>query len=90
VVEAGPNGVKLELDDKTAAMSPAAETDQDVVFKPGDAVSAIVIGVNSTTFEVTVSIAKYNEIKDRKRLAQYLKAPPPLTLGQLLSHDKED
>lgn len=88
VVEAGPNGVKLELDDKTPAVSPATETDPTSVYKPGDKVSAIVIGVNSTTFEVTVSLNKYDEIKDRKRLAQYLKAPPPLTLGQLLQPDK--
>ena len=89
VVEAGPNGVKLELDDKTPALSSPAETDQDVTFKPGDAVSAIVLGVNAQSFELNVSIAKYNEIKDRKRLAQYLKAPPPLTLGQLLSQENK-
>lgn len=89
VLEAGPNGVKITLDDKTVAFSSAAETDQDVTYKPGEAVSAIVVGVNMTTFELSVSLAKYNEIKDRKRLAQYLKAPPPLTLGQLLSPENK-
>ena len=88
VVEAGPTGVKIELDDKAPAFSPASETDPETVYKVGDKVSAIVIGVNSTTYDVTVSLSKYDEIKDRKRLAQYLKAPPPLTLGQLLQPDK--
>jgi ribosomal protein S1 len=88
VLEAGPNGVKFELDDKTVAFSSAAETDPATQYKPGDKVSAIVLGVNTQTYELNVSINKYDEIKDRKRLAQYLKAPPPLTLGQLLQGDK--
>jgi small subunit ribosomal protein S1 len=89
VLEAGPNGVRLELDDKSIAFSPAAECDPATTYKAGEKISAIVLFVNFTTFEVTVSINKYDEIKDRKRLAQYLKAPPPLTLGQLLQQDKE-
>ena len=32
---------------------------------------------------------RFNEIKDRKRVAQYMKAPPPLTLGQILSPEDE-
>ena len=85
VVEAGPNGVKLQLDDKTIAFSAPLESDLETGYKPGDSVSAIVLGINASLFELNVSISKYDEIKDRKRLAQYLKAPPPLTLGQLLS-----
>ena len=46
------------------------------------------LGVDGQTLDVTVSLAKFDEIKDRKRVAQYLKAPPPLTLGQLLAPDK--
>lgn len=90
VTEVGPNGLKLQLNDKQAAFCSAAEADQDVKYKPGDAVSAIVQGVHPQTFEVTVSINRFNEIKDRKRLAQYLKAPPPLTLGQLLQPGKDE
>jgi ribosomal protein S1 len=89
VLEAGPNGVKMELDDKTVAVSSAAETDPSTAYKPGDKVSAIVLGINAGAFELNVSINKYDEIKDRKRLAQYLKAPPPLTLGQLLSPESK-
>lgn len=88
VVETTPAGLKLQLNDKQAAFCAAAEADPDVAYKPGDAVSAIVQGVHPQTFEVTVSINRFVEIKDRKRLAQYLKAPPPLTLGQLLQPDK--
>lgn len=90
VKEVAPNGLKIELNDKQPAFCYTAEAEADVTYKPGDAVTGIVQGVHPQTFEVTLSINKYAEIKDRKRLAQYLKAPPPLTLGQLLQPGKEE
>jgi small subunit ribosomal protein S1 len=89
VIEAGPQGVKIVLDDKTSAFCAPSEMDADVSYKTGEQVSAIVVGVSPTTFDVTVSLAKYNDIKDRKRVAQYMKSPPPLTLGQLLAPDNK-
>ena len=50
----------------------------------------LVIGVNSETLDVTVSINKFDDIRDRKKIAEYLKPPRPLTLGQLLSPMKGD
>jgi small subunit ribosomal protein S1 len=90
VTEAGANGVRFVLDDKRVAFASASEIDPAVAYKAGEKVSAIVIGVHPSTFELTVSINKFEEIRDRKRLAQYLKAPPPLTLGQVLSPEKQD
>ncbi len=90
ISEAGPAGVKFVLDDKRVAFSPAAECDPEAAYRAGDPVSAIVTGVSPSTFELVVSINKFEEVRDRKRLAQYLKAPPPLTLGQVLSPDKRD
>ena len=77
------------IDPKTAALVTAAECDTDIVYKIGDPIKAIVLGVDYTTFEVRASTSKFSEIHDRKRVAQYMKAPPPLTLGQLLSPEKE-
>lgn len=57
--------------------------------KPGEEVAGLVIGVRATTFEVELSIKRYEAIQDRKRVAQYTKAAPPLTLGQLLNPDGE-
>lgn len=88
VIEAGAAGVRLVLDDKKPAYCPLAESDPDSPVKAGEAVSAIVTGVHPDTFDVVVSIAKFNDIRDRKRVAQYLKAPKPLTLGQLLSPEQ--
>lgn len=88
VTEAGASGVKFLLDNKQPAFCPAHEAESDVAYKVGDAVSGMVSHVDSKTLELVVSFNKLAEIKDRKRLAQYLKAPPPLTLGQLLSPEK--
>jgi ribosomal protein S1 len=57
--------------------------------KVGDEVSGIVIGIHQATFEVSVSIRRYEAIQDRKRVAQYLRGAPALTLGQLLNPGEE-
>lgn len=90
VTEASPAGVKFVMEEGQAAACSPADCDPASTYKTGEAVSGIVLGVNANTFEVIVSINKFEEIKDRKRMAQYLKAPPPLTLGQLLSPEKSD
>ena len=88
--EVSPDGLKLVLAGGQSAFCAAADCDPSLGCKAGDPVSAIVLSVNSNTLEIMVSINKFEEIKDRKRVAQYLKAPPPLTLGQLLSPEKHD
>lgn len=90
ITEVGAHGVRFAVDAKTNAFAPAAECDPDVIYKPGDEVSAIVLGVDSAAFELRVSLARFNEIKDRKRVAQYMRAAPPLTLGQILSGEGEE
>ncbi|MEK9144213.1 MAG: S1 RNA-binding domain-containing protein, partial [Elusimicrobiota bacterium] len=57
--------------------------------KAGEEVAGLVIGVHATTFEVELSIKRYEAIQDKKRVAQYTKGAPPLTLGQLLNPDGE-
>lgn len=88
VVEAGPAGVRIAVDDRYFAVSPKAECDAETVYKPGVSLSAIVTGVDVNTFDLIVSINKFDEIRDRKKIAQYLKPPRPLTLGQLLSPEQ--
>ncbi|MFH1723214.1 MAG: S1 RNA-binding domain-containing protein [Elusimicrobiota bacterium] len=51
----------------------------------GESVSGIVTGIQQATFEVSVSIRRYESIQERKRVARYLKGSPPLTLGDLLN-----
>ncbi len=89
ILEVGAHGVRFSVDAKTNAFVSAQECDTDIVYKIGDPIKAIVLGVDFTTIELRASTLKYSEIHDRKRVAQYMKAPPPLTLGQLLSPEKE-
>ncbi len=89
VTEVGAHGVRFQIDPKTIAFAPAAECDADVIYKLGDTVTGLVTGIDSQSFEVRVSLARFNEIKDRKRVAQYMKVPPPLTLGQILSPEDD-
>jgi ribosomal protein S1 len=90
IAESSPAGLKIALEGGDPAFCAAADCDPGAGYKAGDPVSAVVISVNTNTFEVQVSVNKFDEIRDRKRMAQYLKAPPPLTLGQLLSPEKND
>lgn len=67
-----------------------AEVPKNVIWpKQDQEVSAIVLGVNFTTFELSVSIRRFEEIQDKKRVQRYLKGAPPLTLGQLLTPDSD-
>ena len=51
----------------------------------GDKVTALVTGIHNATFEVSVSIGRYESVQDRKQVAKYMKKAPPLTLGQLFN-----
>ncbi|MBI4677093.1 MAG: S1 RNA-binding domain-containing protein [Elusimicrobia bacterium] len=85
VVESTQAGLRLRLDDGAAACCPTADCVEGTVYKEGDQVSGVVFGVDPTTFQVGVSLRKFDDVKERKRMASYLKPPPPLTLGELLS-----
>ncbi len=89
ITEVSAYGVRFQVDPKAIAFAPAAECDADVIYKLGDAATGIVSGIDSQAIEVRVSLARFNEIKDRKRVAQYMKVLPPLTLGQILSPEDE-
>jgi small subunit ribosomal protein S1 len=89
IVEKSEAGLKLKLDNGTLAFCAAADAGDALNGKAGDPVSAVVFGINNETMELQVSISKFEDIQDRKRVAQYLKAPAPLTLGQVLSPEKE-
>ncbi|MBI5595214.1 MAG: S1 RNA-binding domain-containing protein [Elusimicrobia bacterium] len=57
--------------------------------KVGDEIGGIVLGVHQPTYEVLVSIRRYDSIQERKQVAKYMRGAPPLTLGQLLNPDAE-
>lgn len=58
--------------------------------REGQEVTAMVVGINTTNFRLTLSIKSCEDMEDRKRMAQYLKGSPSLTLGQILMENSED
>ncbi|OGS12565.1 MAG: hypothetical protein A2234_01855 [Elusimicrobia bacterium RIFOXYA2_FULL_58_8] len=58
--------------------------------KEGQEVNAVVTAINSTTFRLVLSVKRCEEQEDRKRVQQYLKGAPSLTLGQILLENSED
>lgn len=89
VREATPAGLVLRLKDSTPAFCRQADCPEGSSWKEGDRFSAVVLGVDDSNLRINVSIARFEDIEDRKRVKGYLKPPPPLTLGQLLSPDDE-
>jgi len=65
-----------------------SEQDYGLDFTPkkDDEVNVAVVGVNPKTYELILSVKKYEEIENRKKIQQYMKASPKLTLGQLLEN----
>ena len=57
---------------------------RDFTAKEGDTITALVVGVDPETFTVNLSVKKYDQVQNRKVVAQYLKQAPRPTLGQLL------
>jgi small subunit ribosomal protein S1 len=80
----------VEGGDPTRSRPDKRETLPPVWPKEGDSVSGIVVGVMNNTFEVSVSIRRYEAIQERKSVQRYMKEAPPLTLGQLLTGDGEE
>lgn len=60
------------------------EMGRDFNAKEGDVITALVVGVDPETFTVNLSVKKYDQVQNRKVVAQYLKQAPRPTLGQLL------
>jgi small subunit ribosomal protein S1 len=53
-------------------------------------VDAAVVGVNPETYELKLSIKRYEQIENRKRIEQYSKQSPKITLGQLLKDSENN
>lgn len=60
------------------------EMGRDFTAKEGDTITALVIGVNPETYVINLSVKKYDQVQNRKVVAQYLKQAPRPTLGDLL------
>ena len=90
VISSGPEEMRVSVAPNVDGVISAFDYGIGGAVKAGETIAAMVTGVNQTTFELNLSIRKSEEIQDRKKIQQYLKGAPPLTLGQLLSGATED
>ena len=79
------NGVECTIGkNNTKGFISPFEMGRDFTAKEGDVITALVVGVDPETFTVNLSVKKYDQVQNRKVVAQYLKQAPRPTLGQLL------
>lgn len=84
------DGAKVKISEHVEGFLSAAEYGAAGEPKEGQEFKAMLIGINSSTCELVLSVKKMEEVEDRKKVQQYLKGAPTLTLGQILLEDSED
>jgi small subunit ribosomal protein S1 len=50
----------------------------------------VVVGVNPETYELKLSIKRFEELENKKQVQKYLKSAPKLTLGQILENNETE
>lgn len=92
ITKVSPEGLEVELGtkNKQKGFIAAQEYAEDFQAKEGDTVSAAVIGVDGVNYVVNLSIRRFDQVQNRKVVAQYLKQAPRPTLGQLLQGSFEE
>ena len=83
-------GATVKISEQVEGFIPPEDYGAEGEPKEGQEVNTVVVGINSTTFRLTLSIKRSEELEDRKRVQQYLKGSPSLTLGQILLENSED
>ncbi len=85
ITKVSPTGVEVEIGkNKTKGFISEFELGHDFTGKEGDNIQAVVIGVDAAAFTVNLSVKRFDQVQNRKVVAQYLKQAPRPTLGQLL------
>ena len=90
VASVTPEGAKISISEQVDGFIPAENYGADGAPKVGQELKALVVGINSTTYELILSVRDQEAFEDRKRIHQYLKGSPTLTLGQILLDNSED
>ncbi|HBA61149.1 MAG TPA: hypothetical protein DCZ92_10090 [Elusimicrobia bacterium] len=90
IASVSPEGALAKISEQVEALVIPEEYGAEGAPKEGQELNTIIIGINSTTFRLTLSVKRCEEVEDRKRMAQYLKGSPSLTLGQILLENSED
>ena len=90
VVSVAPEGAVVKVGEQTEGFISAEDFGAEGAPREGAELNVVVVGINYTNFRLNLSVRKAEEVEDRKRMAQYLKGAPSLTLGQILLENSED
>ena len=90
VVSVAPEGAVVKIGEQTEGWVSAEDYGAEGAPKEGQELAGIVVSINSSNFRLVLSVKRAEEVEDRKRMAQYLKGSPTLTLGQILLENLED
>lgn len=90
VVSVAPEGAVVKIGEQTEGWVSAEDYGAEGAPKEGQELNGIVVSINSSNFRLVLSVKRAEEMEDRKRMAQYLKGSPTLTLGQILLENSED
>jgi len=90
VVSVAPEGAILKISDQVEGFMAPEDYSAEGAPAEGKEVNAVVVGIDSATFRLKLSIKCREDLEDRKRMQQYLKGSPSLTLGQILLENSED
>lgn len=84
VVEIFDNYVKAHVSDDIYGLIYEDDYGYDGVPQKDSIIDAVVIGVNEETYDLKLSIKRFEQIENRKTIEQYSRQAPKITLGQLL------
>lgn len=84
VIEIGDKWCKVHIAEDIYGIINEEDYSYEGAPEKDSVVDAAVTGVNAETYELKLSIKRYEQIENRKRIEQYSKQSPKITLGQLL------
>ncbi|MGD9643547.1 MAG: S1 RNA-binding domain-containing protein [Elusimicrobiales bacterium] len=90
VVSVAAEGALMKVGEQTDGFIRPEDYGADGAPKEGAELNVVVVGINYDNFRLNLSVKRAEEVEDRKRMAQYLKGAPSLTLGQILLENSED
>lgn len=90
VTSVAPEGVVLKVSEQVEAFIVPEDYGAEGAPKEGQSVTGVVYAIDADNFRLKLSVKRCEEFEDRKRMAQYLKGSPSLTLGQILLENSED
>lgn len=84
IVDVFENYAKAHIIDDIHGIISEEDYGYDGAPEKNSIIDAVVIGVNEDTYDLRLSIKKFEQIENRKTIEHYSKQVPKITLGQLL------